>query len=158
MKVGIIVHSFTGNTLTVAEKVKETLEAAGHAVTLERVTVKDENPNAATPVTLANAPEAAGYDLALSRARTGVLAFAGMKTYLEQISDLQGCKVGCFVTHFFPSRGWGRSTRFPDGKPARRKHGHVVADGSVSWSRKSRQQQIDRVAETMAAAAGKEKP
>jgi len=65
MKVGIIVHSFTGNTLTVAEKVKETLEKAGHAVTLERVIVKDENPNAPTPVTLEAAPEAAGYDLAL---------------------------------------------------------------------------------------------
>ncbi|MCE5342693.1 MAG: flavodoxin, partial [Eubacteriales bacterium] len=65
MKIGIIVHSFTGNTLLVAQKISEALTQAGHTVALERVTVKDENPNAANAIALAAAPAAAGYDLVL---------------------------------------------------------------------------------------------
>jgi len=79
--------------------------------------------------------------------------------YLAQISDLQGCRVGCFVTHFFPFAWMGAKHALSqmEGLLAG-KHGQPVAAGSVSWSRKSRQRQIDRVAEAMAAAAGKEKP
>ncbi len=38
MKIGIIVYSQTGNTFSVAEKLKAKLTAAGHNVNIERLT------------------------------------------------------------------------------------------------------------------------
>lgn len=37
MKIGIILHSQTGNTLSVANKLKEKLISLGHTVNLEQV-------------------------------------------------------------------------------------------------------------------------
>lgn len=42
MKVGIVVYSQTGNTLSVATKLKEKLAAAGHSVALEQVKLVGE--------------------------------------------------------------------------------------------------------------------
>ena len=39
MNIGMIIHSQTGNTHSVAMKLKEKLSAAGHAVDLERLKV-----------------------------------------------------------------------------------------------------------------------
>jgi len=39
MNIGIIVYSWSGNTLSVAEKLQEKLSAAGHSVALEQVSV-----------------------------------------------------------------------------------------------------------------------
>ena len=38
VKVGIIIHSHTGNTLAVAEKLQERLMEAGHQAEIQRVT------------------------------------------------------------------------------------------------------------------------
>ena len=42
MDIGIMVYSQTGNTLSVAEKLKEALSEKGHTVTVDRVTAQGE--------------------------------------------------------------------------------------------------------------------
>lgn len=56
MKIGIIVFSHTGNTLSVAEKLQAKLTAASHSVQLEQVTAAEESPRA-EKAGLRNAPD-----------------------------------------------------------------------------------------------------
>jgi len=90
MKIGIIVHSFTGNTLLVAQKLQEALRAAGHTAEVERVVVKDENPNQSGHVTLENAPDPSGYDFVFFGAP--VRGFARQRPKPGQVSGHPGCE------------------------------------------------------------------
>lgn len=60
MKVGIIIHSHTGNTLSVAERLKEKLVAVGHQATIDQVTAVNEDPSA--KVELKTMPDTSTYD------------------------------------------------------------------------------------------------
>jgi len=42
MKIGIILYSYSGNTLFVGEKLREVLLKKGHEVSLERIKASDE--------------------------------------------------------------------------------------------------------------------
>ena len=52
MKIGIVVHSHTGNTYSVAPRLKEELLKDGHSVNLEKVTAVNENQAEARDVRL----------------------------------------------------------------------------------------------------------
>ena len=43
MNIGIIIHSFTGNTLSVAEKIRDELGKSGHKASIERVKAVGES-------------------------------------------------------------------------------------------------------------------
>jgi hypothetical protein len=88
-------------------KLKEKLSVAGHAVNLERVEVVGPDELGATDVQLKTRPDVAAYDALVfgSPVRGGIMPPA-MTSYLEQITSLQGKRVVCLVTHFFPP-GWG---------------------------------------------------
>lgn len=141
MKVGIIVHSYTGNTLSVAEKIKEELTKSGHTVNLEQVKAVDENPNSAKPVELDVIPDTAGYDALIFGAPVrGFSLSPVMKKYLSQISSLEGKTVCCYVTEGFPKpwMGGNHSVKkmvdlctVKNGKPAR--------TGVVNWPEKRRE-------------------
>ena len=46
MEIGIIIHSLTGNTMSVAERLQERLVADGHDVEIEQLkTIGEENTN-----------------------------------------------------------------------------------------------------------------
>ena len=47
MKVGIIIHSNTENTLTVGQRLEKELTARGHAAGIERVTSENDASEAA---------------------------------------------------------------------------------------------------------------
>ena len=57
-----MVHSKTGNTLSVAEKLKTKLAAKGHSVTIERVSPTDEEEIMLNDVRLKNSPNIDAYD------------------------------------------------------------------------------------------------
>ncbi len=63
MKIGIIVHSQTGHTLLVGERICEKLQADGHEAQLERMQ-NLENEKAKNPIAvqLDSLPETGGYD------------------------------------------------------------------------------------------------
>lgn len=103
MKIGIIVHSHTGNTLSVAERIRSELVEKGYDVELKRVSAENEDPKAKGPLQLQSAPDAKEFEVLLFGAPVWAFSLSTvMKAYLTQLPSLKGKKVGCFVTHMFP--------------------------------------------------------
>lgn len=151
MKIGIIVHSFTGNTLSVANKLMEALMNHGHTVTFERVVVQNENTNQSGNIVLEQAPDPSAYDMVFFAAPVrGFSLSPGMKTYLTQVASLQGKKAGCFVTQQlkYPWLGANHALRQMTGL-IDQKGGETLATGSVSWSSKEKEALIDQLVAKM---------
>lgn len=136
MKVGIILHSHTCNTLSVAEKLQERLAAAGHWAQLERVTAVDESPQA-RKVELKNAPETSPYDMLVFAAPVWAFSLSPVKKlYLGQIPTLQDKAVGCFVTQAFPFSWMGGNRAIRQMVSAcEALGGKVFKTGIVNWTR-----------------------
>ena len=87
MNIGIIVYSKTGNTLSVAERIKDSLTQRGCQVSLEHFSAETEGTHPNKIVHLTAAPDPAGYDLLIFGAP--VQAFSldpAMKHYLSEIA------------------------------------------------------------------------
>lgn len=152
MKIGIIVHSHTGNTLQVAEKIREALAAQGHTAELERVRADKEGQAASGKITLLEAPDADPYDVILFGAPVQAFSLSPvMKTYLAGLPSLKGKRVGCFVTQRLlkPWMGGNRAVKqifqFCKDKGA-----DISESGIVHWSDKSRESRIADVASKLA--------
>jgi len=144
MNIGIIVHSFTSNTLSVAEKLKEKFLAEGHLVTLEQVTAVNEDPAAAAKVELLAIPDITGYDMLIFGAPVRAFSLSPvMLLYLNQLPSLQGKKISCFVTQqlSFAWLGGNRSIKQMK-KAVIAKNGTVYETGVVNWSSKTRENLI----------------
>ena len=137
MKVGIIVHSQTGNTLSVAQRLMEEYQKAGHPVELERVTTIDEDPAKSNNVELKSIPDPSGYDFLIFAAPVWAFSLSPvMKAYLDQVPSLQGKKVSCFMTQAFPFTWMGGNRALRQFKAACEAKGATVAKtGIVNWSR-----------------------
>lgn len=147
MKIGIIIHSHSGNTLAVGERIRDTLIAAGHTAEIKRVAAENENPSAPGPVVLKENPDAAPYDALIFGAPVRAFSLSPvMQTYLKQIKAAQGVQAGLFVTQFFPFPWMGghRAIRqmktLCEGADIR-----VVKTGIVNWSRKDREMRIEQL-------------
>jgi NAD(P)H dehydrogenase (quinone) len=103
MKIGIIIHSQTGNTYEVAQKLQERLIVEGHSVNIEKVTQKSDKPTDIKNVQLVEKPDTDKYDVLIFGAPVwGFSLSSVMAAYLTQISSLQKKKVVCFVTKSLP--------------------------------------------------------
>lgn len=151
MKVGIIVHSHTGNTLSVAQKLKEQLLAAGHSVTLEQVTAVNESPSAGGKIQLKTIPDPSSYDaLIIGAPVQGFSLSPVMKVYLSQIPSLKGKKVSCFTTQLFPFAWMGGNRAIEQTKKACKTKGVNISEtGIINWSRKDRDRKIRDVIEKL---------
>lgn len=108
MKIGIVIHSRTGNTLGAARKIAAGLEEAGHSVSLGQIKADGDEAQAVFPVQLQYEPDITPYDLLVFGAPVhGFSLSAVMKTYLSHLKTLKSQKVVCFVTHYFPYRWMG---------------------------------------------------
>ena len=86
MNVGIIIYSQTGNTLSVAQRMKEALIAAGHTAQIEQITIAQANGKETSSAPLVNIPDVQGYDAVIFG--TPVQAFSlcqPMTKYLKQL-------------------------------------------------------------------------
>jgi len=135
MNIGIMVFSKTGNTLSVAEKLHETLLEKGHKAVLEQVTASNDVEMDPKKVVLSNVPSTQGYDMLVFAAPVnGFRLAAVMKAYLQGIPSLEGKLLAGFVTQAFAFPSWG-------GKQAIRgmealvdaKGGELSATGVVNW-------------------------
>lgn len=151
MKIGIIVHSHTGNTLSVAERLKDVLTLEGHSVNLEQVVAFDENPSAATNVQLKIIPDVMGYDVLIFGAPVRAFSLSQvMKTYLLKVPSLDGKKVGCFVTQHFPYEWMGGKNSISQMKKlCSDKQANVFATGIVNWTNKEREKKISDLLEKL---------
>ena len=107
MKILVIVHSKTGNTLKFAEKIAEKLKAKGNAVDVVRL---ETDPPVASgtarqhpPFSITNLPDPESYDAVLAGGPTW--AFTASPVIYEairQIKDLKDKKAACFTVQAFP--------------------------------------------------------
>lgn len=149
MKIGIIIHSFTGNTLSVAQKIKESLHNDGHDVTLEKVTAINENPSDNKNILLDNKPDLAAYDLLIFGAPVRAFCLSPvMKLYLNQFGTINR-RVFCFVTQQLPFKWMGGHTAIMQFKNALKvKRCKVLKTGIISSSDKKRENDINKVIES----------
>jgi hypothetical protein len=147
MKLGVVVYSLSGNTLSVAEIIKTNLVSKGHAVIVESIKAKNEDPKATGPVELTQAPAVGGLEaLVLGGPVRGFAVAPIVKAYLEQLPELNGLPVFLFVTHHFPFAFLGgNSTIGMMRKLIESKGGKIIGTGVVNWSSKQRNDDIRSV-------------
>lgn len=149
MKIGIIVHSQSGNTYSVAEKLKEGLAKEGHQVTLSRIRNRKEPKELQKPkdIELDRVPETEGYDVLIFGAWVQAFSLCpGFIAYLDHVPALEERKVLCFVTQHFPFKWMGGSRALRKmSKLIEVKGGRIGKTAVVNWSAKGRNQQIDRL-------------
>jgi len=146
MRIGIIVHSHTGNTLSIAQKLKEILEANGNSVNLEQVTAVNENPSEKN-IQLKSIPDTEGYDALIFGAPVWAFSLSPvMKAYLSQLPSLSGKKVSCFVTQQLPYPFMGGNRAIKEFKKGCEIKGTDVSEtGIVNWSSKQREKKISDI-------------
>lgn len=139
MNIGLIVYSQTGNTLSVAERLKEALARAGHTVAVERVEAEPGQP-----LKLKTAPDPRKYDAVLFGSPVHAFSLApAMRAYLAQVPALEGKRVAGFVTQGLPFAWLGGNRALRQLRRAcEAKGGTFCRSGLVTWSRKSREGQI----------------
>jgi len=152
MNIGIIVHSQTGNTYSVASKLKEKLVTLGNEVELERLKVIGEDKPGKKDVTLEKIPETGKYDTIIFASPVHAFSLSQvMAACLKQINSLKGKNVGCLMTQYFPFPflGGNRAMRQIINICVR-KEATIFGTGIVNWSRSNREEQISKIVESMA--------
>ena len=143
MKIGIIVHSQTGHTYEVAQKIEENLLVAGHTVEIEQIRLAggQQTPNKNSKIE--NPPDATAFDAVIFGAPVQAFALSKvMQMYLEQIPSLQDKKIALFVTKGLPFNWTGGSRAIGQMKKiCQAKGGIVYGTEIVVWS-KNRDKQI----------------
>ncbi len=147
MKIGIILHSHTGNTLSVGERLKDSLLAKGHSVQLERVIAENEDPQAKGAIRLKNVPDISVYDYVIFGAPVRAFSLSPVMTaYLSQLQLMNGKKIACYVTQHFSKPWMGGSRALKQmGSIISQKGGMVIDTGDVNWTNKIREEQIKDV-------------
>jgi flavodoxin len=153
MYIGIIVCSYTSNTLSIAQKLEQALLAAGHHASIARVEPVNEDLRASTPPELKSAPDITPYDAIIFASPVHAFSLAPlMAKYLSQISDLSGKKIYCFVTQHLKHKWMGGSHAVNQIKSAcKAKGGNILETGVVNWTSSKREEQIAEIVQRMSA-------
>jgi flavodoxin len=148
MKIGIIVHSQTGNTYSVAEQLKEKLTAAGHSANIERITPVDPKQTDPKKVRIQKLPDITQYDgLVFGAPIHAFNVSPPMKAYLEKLPSLSNKKIACFVTKGLPFNSTGGNQGISLMKSTlESKGGTVVGTGIIHWSG-GREKKIENLVE-----------
>ena len=151
MNIGIIIYSQTGNTNSVALKLKEKLSEAGHSVGIEQIEISGELGPRATNFQLKTKPDVDKYDALVFGAPVQAFSLSPvMKSYLSQVASLKSKKVSCFVTKHLPFYWTGGNQAMNKMKKiCKSKDGTVCGSGMVIWSSKRREKKITDVVEKL---------
>lgn len=147
MKIGIILYSYTGNTLAVGEKLKEMLLKKGHEVNLDKIKAIDENPQSRGPIHLTEIPDTIPYDEIIFGAPVRAFSLNPiMKAYLDNLQDLKEKNITCFVTEHFPKAWMGGNQAIKKMKRlVQDKNGNITESGVINWSNAKREEQINEM-------------
>lgn len=139
MKELIVIYSKTGNTRSVAMRLKDVLKCD-----LEEIKAVSDNPEQ-TYVELTHAPEVETYPHIIFGSPVHGFSIPKVtRAYLEGLPDLDGKTVDLFITHFFPFAWMGGNQVLKQMKKIiLRKHGVVQKMTSVNWKSKKREQIIE---------------
>lgn len=108
MKIGLLVHSVTGNTLSVMKRIQKALEDRGHEVDLKEIKTAAKVEMGQTEAEFTQNPSPVGYDAVVFGSHTEAFQLeTAMKLYLGQIPEIKGLKTACVTTHLFPFKWMG---------------------------------------------------
>jgi flavodoxin len=140
MKVGIILYSQTGNTLSVAERLKESI-SKNHNVTIERIEVEDKSIPRKNPYKLSILPNVDNYDILIFGSLVEAFSLSPVtKDYLKQINSLKNKKVLLYVTEHFPKPWMGGNHAIKQMKKiVLEKEGNIIDSGVINWKNKKRE-------------------
>jgi NAD(P)H dehydrogenase (quinone) len=148
MKIGIIIHSRTGHTHFVAQRLEEKLSADGHTVDIQQLRLAGGQDVPGKDSKIENPPDLSGYDRVIFGAPVHAFSLSKvMEAYLTQVSSLAGKTVACFVTKGLPF-GWTGGSRAIDkmNEICESKWAIVSGTGIVVWN-KNREKQINDLIE-----------
>jgi hypothetical protein len=141
MRVGIVVYSWSGHTLSVAEKLKEKLVAVGHTAELLPVQLVGERKQGARDFELDSLPDIGAYEgLVFGSAVEAFSLSPVLTTYLKRVESLASKNVACLVTQQFPfpwmggSRAIGQMRKLCAAKGAT-----IVGTAVVNWAASRRE-------------------
>jgi NAD(P)H dehydrogenase (quinone) len=135
MKIGVFVHSQTGNTAKLGLTVAHALREKGHDVAIELLRPARKVNTGSKNIEFRNLPDAAGFDAVLFGGPIwGFNASPVITSALTQIAGLKGKKTLYFLTSFFPSPLSGCNRAQGKVRSLLEKSGASVLEGeSLSW-------------------------
>ena len=135
MKICLLIHSKTGNTLYVAEQLMEKLQLHGHEVHLERIEAHNDGEMKPEAVQLLRVPQIQSYDVLIVGGPVRGFTFSPvLQAFFVKTPSLQGKKILGFVTHFFPSSGMGGNQALEQfSHICRSKRSELIKKGSIQW-------------------------
>jgi menaquinone-dependent protoporphyrinogen IX oxidase len=152
MDIGLVIYSWSGHTLSVAEKLKERLADRGHAATVVPVKVVGEREQGARNFELDSLPELGGFDGLVFGAAVEAFSLSPvLKAYLKQVETLQGKKVACLVTQQFPYAwlGGSRAARQIT-KLCKAKGATIVGSAVAHWTQSKREASVAAAVDRLA--------
>ena len=161
MKIGIIVHSLSGNTMGVAERLKERLQSDGHAVQIERLeTVGEESIKEVNSqnITLKAYPDPTAYDLVIFAGPVrGASTSPLLQHYFSRMGQLANKRVLLFVTEFFPFPWMGGKRAIKQLTRMCEEHGATVLNtGVINWKNPHREGQITELLQSFSETIAKQ--
>ena len=136
MKIGIIAYSKTGNTLYVAEKLRDKLISEGKEASVVRLR--------------SETPELERYEgLVFCSPVNGGAPADPMKSYLATMKSLQGKRVALMATGLFPASMGRKQTLKYMKSVCKDKGAEIVGEGSVGWWSFGREKKIEKLVEDL---------
>lgn len=144
MKIGIIVYSQTGNTLSVAEKLKERLTQRGDSAEILRVVAEGDDYQSKTPFRLVEMPDPLGFDAVVFASPVQAFSLAQvMVLYFRQMPAPDADKVLFFTTQHLKKPWLGANHAIRQARALLLEKGTLLAaSGSVQWTSEKREEQI----------------
>jgi flavorubredoxin len=153
MKIGVFVHSKTGNTARLALAVTHALREKGHDVAVELLRpVGKVNPGS-PHVEFRNLPDATGYEAVLVGGPIWAFSASPVVTSaIKQIPGLKGKKALYFLTSFLPGPVSGCKRAQARVSGLLQEAGSVVLEGcSLSWGLWCSKKRLDSAVEKIRA-------
>lgn len=147
MNIGIIVHSQTGNTMSVSEKLRSALREQGHKVTIEKLAVIGGFEQSYESIHFESYPNLEQYDAIIIASLVQAFNLSPfMKKYLMQVDTFDGKLVSCFVTEYFPYPWMGGNNAIKKMvEICKMKKAKILNTAVINWSSKKREEQIDHL-------------
>lgn len=145
MNIGIIVHSQTDHTWSVAEKLQADLLAKGHQVAMERIRATDDQQPKSDLVSFSECPDPSPYEAVIFAAPVRAFSINPIiKAYLSRMPEQAGKQAACFVTMHLkkPWMGGNKATSTMSSLCST-KGMKVAGSAIVSWSSPQKDAQID---------------
>jgi flavodoxin len=155
MKFGFIVHSQSGNTLSVAKKLIDQLKYKGHEVFLIHIKSEDVNKSMQHPEALITVYEDnfTEVDVLIVGAWTQAFSLCrGMDYYCKHHLNVNSKETHVYVTHHFPYEWMGGTHAIKQLSNILKTKQHSIVSSKVfNWSRKNKDQQIQHWVESLLA-------